>query len=263
MSDCTRSLYPLVMATTKSTQTAKAISPWESTKTQYLIRYRPSGVYFAKFKAGGKQFRFSLNTTVLTVAQVRLNEERRKRVAAASKPTTGRLTFGDAVILYRQQFQADQHLKPGTKGYKEETLLALQKTWPGPMEADLGKITEKQCQEWARRYAAEFSATRFNGTLTTLRHVFDVGVKEGARHDNPVMTIKRQRVRAKKLTLSSREEFTKLVQAMESAGEGTRKTAPIWCASSPSLAAGRGRRQRLLGPMWTSSRARSWCAATL
>ncbi len=47
------------MATTKSTQTAKAVSPWESTKTQYLIRYRPSGVYFAKFKAGGKQFRFS------------------------------------------------------------------------------------------------------------------------------------------------------------------------------------------------------------
>lgn len=67
------------MASIKNTSNTEAISPWESTKTQYLIRYRPSGVYFAKFKAGGKQFRFRLNTTVPTVAQVRLTEERRKR----------------------------------------------------------------------------------------------------------------------------------------------------------------------------------------
>lgn len=206
------------MTTTESTQTAKAGSPWESTSTQYLIRYRPSGVYFAKFKVGGKQFRFSLETTVRTVAQVRLVEERKKRAATAGKATTGRLTFGDAVALYRERFQADQNLKRGTKGYKEETLLALQRTWPGLWEADLAKITEKQCQEWARRYAADFSATRFNGTLTTLRHVFEIGIKEGVRHENPVLTLKRQRVRAKKLTLPSRQEFTKLVEAMEKAG---------------------------------------------
>ena len=135
------------MATKKNTQAAKSVSAWESTSIQYLICYRPSGVYFAKFKAAGKQFRFSLETTVRTVAEVRLTEERRKRFATAGKPTAGRLSFGDAVVLYRARFEADTNLKPGIKGYKEETLLALRRTWPGLMEADIAKITEKQCQE--------------------------------------------------------------------------------------------------------------------
>ena len=77
---------------------------------------------------------------VRSVAEVRLDEERRRRVVVAGKATTGRLTFGDAVALYRQQFQADGNLKPGTKGYKEETLLALKKTWPELTTADVGKI---------------------------------------------------------------------------------------------------------------------------
>ena len=86
------------------------------------------------------------------------------------------------------------------------------------MDADMGKVTERQCQEWARRYAASRSATRFNGTLTTLRHIFDIAVKEGARHDNPVMTLKRQRVRAKKLTLPTSAQFKRLLEVMEKAG---------------------------------------------
>lgn len=205
------------MTPTKSTN-IKAESLWESTKTQYLIRYRPSGTYYAKFKVGGKQFRSSLRTTVRSVAEVRLNEERRKRVAVAGKPTTGRLTFGDAAALFRQRFEEDSSLKPLTKTYKAATLLALERTWPGLMEADVRKITEKDCQEWARRYAAAKSATRFNGTLTTLRHIFDIAIKEGARHDNLVLTLKRQRVRAKKLTLPSTEQFKQLIEVMEKAG---------------------------------------------
>ena len=63
-----------------------------------------------------------------------------------ARATTGRLTFGDVVALYRQQFQADGNLRLGTKGYKEETLLALRKTWAGLMKADVAKITEKQCK---------------------------------------------------------------------------------------------------------------------
>ena len=101
------------MATKKNAQAAKPVSAWESTSTQYLIRYRPSGLYFAKFKAAGKQFRFSLETTVRTVAG-----EQRKRIATAGKPTAGRLSFGDAVALYRAQFEADKPeagLQGGTK----------------------------------------------------------------------------------------------------------------------------------------------------
>jgi len=43
---------------------------WESTTVQNLIRYRPSGTYFARFKVGGKLVRQSLETAVFSVAVV-------------------------------------------------------------------------------------------------------------------------------------------------------------------------------------------------
>ena len=73
-----------------------------------------------------------------------------------------------------------------------------------------------------------FSSTPFNGTLTTLRHVFAIAVKERARHDDPVMTVGRQRVRAKKLTLPSRDEFTRLAETMSKAsGRDSRNRADL------------------------------------
>src|SRR4051812_31189510 len=47
---------------------------WESTGTQNLIRYRPSGTYFARFKVGRKPFRKSLKTHNLTTAKLRLRD---------------------------------------------------------------------------------------------------------------------------------------------------------------------------------------------
>jgi hypothetical protein len=38
-------------------------SLWESTTVQNLIRYRPSGTYFGRFRVGGKLVRQSLETT--------------------------------------------------------------------------------------------------------------------------------------------------------------------------------------------------------
>src|SRR5450432_3614229 len=47
-------------------------SVWETAPHQNLVRYRPSGTYFARFKAGGKLIRRSLKTTVFSVAKLRL-----------------------------------------------------------------------------------------------------------------------------------------------------------------------------------------------
>ena len=48
---------------------------WESTTVQNLIRYRPSGTYFARFKVGGKLVRQSLETAVFSVAKQRLPDK--------------------------------------------------------------------------------------------------------------------------------------------------------------------------------------------
>ena len=98
----------------------KKESPWERTKFQYLIRYKPSGVYFAKFKVRKKQYRFSLETTVITVAQARLPVKMKEKRAAVPRKNLGKMTGKDAIEIYRAEFQSDASLRPGTKNYYGE-----------------------------------------------------------------------------------------------------------------------------------------------
>ena len=51
---------------------------WEHTPIQNLLRYRPSGTYFARFKVGGKLIKQSLETAVFSVAKQRLPEKMRE-----------------------------------------------------------------------------------------------------------------------------------------------------------------------------------------
>lgn len=179
---------------------------------QHLIRYKPSGVYFAKFKAGGKQFRFSLKTTVLTVAQIRLAEELKKH--RGRKAHSGRMTVSEAAEIYRLKFESNPRLKPSTKGYYTETLDYLLKTWKGLPEMDISKITEADCRAWASGAPSKLSGPRFNATLAKLRHLFEIAVKAGARHNNPANEVKTMRVRPKKLTLPSTTQFRALIAEM-------------------------------------------------
>lgn len=193
-------------------------SPFERTRVQYLIRYKPSGVYFAKFKAGGRQFRFSLKTTVISVAQVRLAEKMKEKRGLVVKPNLGRMTVADAVEIHRQNFQSNGRLKASTKGYYSETLDFLLKSWSGLADMDISKVTEAGCREWAQGVSQKLSGTRFNATLAALRHILDIGMKAGARHNNPAKEVKRMRVQPKKLALPTSKQFKALVTEMEKAG---------------------------------------------
>ncbi len=76
---------------------------WENTSIQNLIRYRPSGTYFARFKVGGKLVRQSLETAVFSVAKQRLPDkvrEYRSRHESVKAFAGGKMTVGDAVEVY-------------------------------------------------------------------------------------------------------------------------------------------------------------------
>lgn len=192
----------------------ESASPFERTRTQYLIRYKPSGVYFAKFKAGGRQFRFSLKTTVLTVARIRLAEKLKEHRGSGRKCAMGRMTVGQIADIYRQQFETNPRLKDSTKGYYTETLDYLLKTWKGLPDLDVSKITEADCRAWAAGAPSKLSGPRFNATLAKLRHLFDVAVKQGARHSNPAKEVQTKRVQPKRLTLPSTTQFRALLEEM-------------------------------------------------
>src|SRR5882724_10884558 len=106
---------------------------WQKTQYANLIRYVPSGKYYARIRICGKPVVKSLKTTKISVAKLRLSDlEKTERQNAEHQTGTvdGKLTFGDAVEIYRQRLKGDISLKPRTKEYHEQRLTALFKSWP-------------------------------------------------------------------------------------------------------------------------------------
>jgi hypothetical protein len=50
----------------------ESVSDWQKTPYANLIRYEPSGVYFARLRVKGKLIRRSLKTDQISVAKLRL-----------------------------------------------------------------------------------------------------------------------------------------------------------------------------------------------
>ena len=113
---------------------------WESTRVQNLIRYGPSGTYFARFKVGGKLVRQSLETSVFSVAGLRLPDkinEHRKQHEARRAVGNGKMTVGEAIQVFRQKIEARGDLKPRSKGYYVLLLGFISRSWPSLADQDV------------------------------------------------------------------------------------------------------------------------------
>src|SRR6266567_7840913 len=199
---------------------------WESTTVQNLIRYRPSGTYFARFKVGGKLVRQSLETAVFSVAKQRLPDkirDYRSRHESVKAFAGGKMTIGDAVEVYRGKVRANASLKPRSKDYREMTLDFIQRSWPSLFETDVRKISERDCENWLTRFQQQYAPTVVNNSIGTLRAVFEEAISTGARFNNPTSRLSRVRVRQKQLELPSREQFLKFVEEIRTAGAGQSK----------------------------------------
>ena len=203
------------------THDADTESLWVKTSVANLVRYKPSGIYFARVRVAGKLIRQSLKTDVFSVAKIRLADvvqEKRKAAEAEKVATNGKMTFGDALALYRQNLVSNRRLKSSAKLYREKSIQALCKTWPDLETTDMRKISEKDCLEWAAGFDEKYSPSVYNNTVGTLRHVFEIGIKAGARYSNPAKSIPKVKVRQKILKLPEHNQFLKMVHLMRSAG---------------------------------------------
>lgn len=198
---------------------------WVKTPVANLIRYVPSGVYFARVRVGGKLIHKSLRTDKISVAQLRLNDltkEERENLEARAEAARGRMAFSEALSLYRTQLEANPALKPNSKLYRRKCIDALLKSWPGIEELDVKRISERDCLSWAARFAKVYSPSVYNNTVGTLRQILALASEEGARYGNPSMRIKKVRVRPKTLHLPTHEQFAQFVEAIAGAG--------AWCS---------------------------------
>jgi hypothetical protein len=183
-----------------SSETVKD-SEWQKTPYANLVRYKSSGIYFARLRVKGKLIRRSLKTTQLSVAKLRLadlEKEERQRAEHQTAVVDGVMEFRDALALYRQRLAGDASLKPRSKVYREERIAALLKSWRGLERTDVRKISKSECLAWAADYGKIAAPSNFNNTVGTLRLILEIAVESGARYDNPARFIKRLRVLPKK-----------------------------------------------------------------
>ena len=119
---------------------SESTAVWQKTPVPNLVRYVPSGVLFARIRVKGKLIRRSLKTKGLSVGKLRLadlEKQQRQMAEHASALTEGKMTFADALQIYRQRLHGDSSLKPRTKAHREERIAVLLKTWPSLKTTDV------------------------------------------------------------------------------------------------------------------------------
>ena len=203
------------------TAPADSSNAWQKTQYSNLIRYVPSGTFFARLRVNGNLIRKSLKTDVLSVAKLRLADlEKNERESAETREsaTKGKMTFGDCVAIYRTQTEASNLLKPTSKLYRREVIASIAKSWPGIETRDVRRISANDCNSWAAKYSNQYSATRYNGALGVLRAIFNVAITTGTLYRNPALGIKRAKARAKQLTLPEGKQFERFVAELEAGG---------------------------------------------
>lgn len=150
-----------------------------------------------------------------------------------SKPKPELGTFADARETYQANLTLRHDIKPETKRYYAHCVIALLKTWPGLDSSHLPKITQQDCQAWAKRFIEEgkkrngergYDEQFFNNTLATLRAIFRAGGlttdQDPTRTDKADKSkgVRRRGVVPKRLTLPERAEFEKVLAEMENSG---------------------------------------------
>ncbi|MDQ6808331.1 MAG: site-specific integrase [Verrucomicrobiota bacterium] len=194
---------------------------WEATAAQNLVRYRPAGTYFARFRINGKRVWKSLETTVFSVAKQRLPDtmrEHRAKLESMTAVAIGKMTVGNAARAYLEKVQANVSLKPKSKEYREMMIDFINRSWPSLSGTDVRRVSERDCQEWLLRFQKHYAPSVVNNAIGTLRSVFAEAVRSGARFGDPAANLSRMRVRAKRLELPSRSEFLRFVEEIRTAG---------------------------------------------
>jgi integrase len=196
-------------------------SAWQKTPYANLIRYVPSGAYYARIRVRGKLLWKSLKTDTITIAKLRLADLEKQERGAVEKQVNverGRMTVGDALQILLERAKGKPNLKPRTRDYYDQRAHALRRSWPELERLDVRKVTKAQCLSWAANFGAKSSPIAFNHTASLLRRTFEIAIENGARYDNPAVDIEWAKERPKRLQLPEPDKFDALLDAIEHCG---------------------------------------------
>jgi integrase len=200
----------------------KPTKTWERTRLRNLVRHK-SGRYYARAFADGKEVWKSLKTSHFSVAQARLAEFLRKHRQHAGNGNAGdsaRMTFGEAAAIHLRNLDDNVRIKPKSRLYWRQRLVALRKSWPGLEETEIRRITLADSKQWAVAFAKKVAPSTFNNTISILRHILNVAIEAGVIYANPAAALKNTPLRGKEVPLPSIDKFNALIAEMRLRGGG-------------------------------------------
>ena len=211
-------------------------------KIPNLVKYVPTGRYYARAKLGGTQVYESLKTFDYEVAELRLakfmDQMRKRRAKRVERPKIG--TFKELFDDYERRIEEDNDLAESSKKAKWYALQRLKTTWPGLENIRPSRLSVDAVVRWAKKLKSEGtnftppgaktarkgnSSSTVNKTIQTLSRIMDLAVAKGLAADNIVrQNVKTEKLRAKDSAkighIPSKEEFGKILNYFASSPGG-------------------------------------------
>ena len=161
---------------------AKKKGPFEKVG-EGLLRYVPTGKYYARIQVDYKEVRRSLRTTDPALAKRRLHDLRSdlEHTGASGEQLTLRQ-------LCDRYLTTVMHLAPKTVATKQRAGNAVKTGWPGGSDVLISKVRHSQVEAWLAHY--KFGAPSYNHYLEFVRAAFALAINDRLLAHSPVEGIK-------------------------------------------------------------------------
>src|SRR5262245_43938310 len=137
-----------------------------------LYRYSSNGVYYARFKSGGKEIRCSLRTTDRKLAERNLAEKKKQQ--SQIDPAKSKMTLAELCDTY---LETVQHQKSKTVERKTYIVKRIKDSWPGGSRCQVSKIKPTDINLWLARY--KFGPVSRNLHLACIKEILAMAIGDG------------------------------------------------------------------------------------
>jgi len=225
---------------------------WERTNVTNLLRNRVSGTYYARVKVNGKQKWRTLETTLFSVAKLRLGDVEKELRAQGLRErgearTAGaeEMSVGHFIGIFKQRTEHDVSIASATRERRATAIKAVVTTWPELPSRDIRRVTAIDCRTWAAhalRTGTGFIAPRvktkrdgmsssaFNKAVDALRAVFEIARDQGVIYKNPADEVTKAPVKKKRLDLPSPAQFQDVLKRIAANGSRWSEDCTDFCA---------------------------------
>jgi integrase len=151
-----------------------------------LYRYASTGVYYARVKVNGKEFRRSLKTDDRAFAKRKLAELRAELERV--DPHAGRVTVGELLTRF---LASRQHLAPKTVEKQTHMGRLFSESWKPGLSQQVRDVRPSQVLEWLGGQSHRISKSYYNDFVHFIRAMFALAVSDRVIIRSPAEEAKR------------------------------------------------------------------------